>query len=193
MDKGRFWIKSEHFLRIFATGYLRRISGGSKQDSEGRIGMYIILLLLWIIFNGRVTLEILILGALICAALYRFMCRHMGYSMKKDMKRWKMVPYLLKYAVTLVCEIVKANLAVIRIILSPKLENESELVHFRVTLKSELARAALANSITLTPGTITVSVKNGFYAVHALDKPFGEGLAQCEFAKQLKKMEEIDS
>ena len=57
-------------------------------------------------------------------------------------------------------------------------------------MKSEAAQVALANSITLTPGTYTVQLENGDYAIQALDKSkFGEGLDESVFIKQLRKLE----
>ena len=49
---------------------------------------------------------------------------------------------------------------------------------------------ALANSITLTPGTITVSLKDDTYEVHCLDKGLSEGIEDSCFVKLLKEMEE---
>ena len=60
---------------------------------------------------------------------------------------------------------------------------------FDVTLKTELGRALLANSITLTPGTITVSLSENHYVVHCLDKKFGEGLDSSIFVRLIADME----
>ena len=46
--------------------------------------MYVLFVLLWIIFNGKFTWEILWIGAIVSALLYWFVCRFMGYSIKKD-------------------------------------------------------------------------------------------------------------
>ena len=86
--------------------------------------------------------------------------------------------------------IIKANLAVIRIVLSPKLEIEPVLVKFTTDLRSETAQVVLGNSITLTPGTYTAGLENGEFVVQALDKSFAEGLNDSVFVKQLRKLEE---
>ena len=46
--------------------------------------MFILLLLIWFIFNGKITLEITVLGIILCALIYFFMCRFMDYSVRKD-------------------------------------------------------------------------------------------------------------
>lgn len=154
--------------------------------------MYLLLLLLWMIFNGRVTLEVFLFGVVICGWLYWFICKHMGYSYQRELRLAKKLPLYLKYAVILVWEIFKANVDVIKIVLSPnKKEIKPALVRFHTDLKSEASWVALANSITLTPGTYTVELENGDYVVQALDKEtFGEGLDESVFVKQLRRLEE---
>ena len=85
----------------------------------------------------------------------------------------------------------KANVDVIKIIFSPKkAEIQPALVRFHTDLKSEASLVALANSITLTPGTYTVELENGEYVVQALDREkFGEGLEDSVFVKQLRRLE----
>ena len=57
-------------------------------------------------------------------------------------------------------------------------------------IESEFLRFVLANSITLTPGTITVDVDDNHFCVHALDYTLAEGVENSVFIKLLKKMEE---
>ncbi len=75
------------------------------------------------------------------------------------------------------------------LILSPKYEIEPKLVKFRVDLKSDTLRAVLADSITLTPGTITVTLEGDEYLVHCLDKDLAEGMSDSEFVRKLKEFE----
>ena len=153
--------------------------------------MYVLIwLLFWIVCNGRITEEILLLGIVICSGFYCFLCRYMGYDWKKDGKLLQKVSLFLKYGITLVWEMIIANLAVVRIILSPDLETEPTFRTFQMDFKTETARVALANSITLTPGTYTVSLEENVYTIHALDRSFAEGIEESVFVKQLKKLEE---
>lgn len=151
--------------------------------------MYIVFLILWIIFNGKFTWEIFFTGAAVSAALYWFVCRYMGYSIKKDLRIWKKAGHLIGYAVTVVWEVVKANTQVIHFIVTSKYEVQPKLVHFKTDLKSDAARVALANCITLTPGTITVSLTEDEYVVHCLDEELAEGMDESIFVKKLRKME----
>ena len=101
--------------------------------------MYLLLLLLWFIFNGRVTLEVALFGVVICGWLYWFISKHMGYNYKDELRFVKKTPLYLKYAVILVWEIFKANIDVIKIILSPKMEIEPAIVRFHTDLETEAA------------------------------------------------------
>jgi multicomponent Na+:H+ antiporter subunit E len=65
------------------------------------------------------------------------------------------------------------------------------IVHVHARLKTETARVILANSITLTPGTITVSLTDDHLLVHCLDKSLAEGMEDSVFVRLLQKMEEI--
>lgn len=102
------------------------------------------------------------------------------------------IPRALKYAFHLLVDIIKANVGVMHFILSPKYEVEPQLVYFKTDLKNDLERVVLANSITLTPGTITVSMEENLLCVHCLDKTLAEGLEHSEFEKQLIELEEMD-
>ncbi|MBQ9858240.1 MAG: Na+/H+ antiporter subunit E [Oscillospiraceae bacterium] len=151
--------------------------------------MLVLLFLAWIIFNGRITLEIVIFGIVIAAAVFAFMCKFMDYSIKKELRLYKKVPEFLKYVFLLVKEIIKANMAVIKMILTRREVTEPTLVKVHTDLKSETAKVMLANSITLTPGTITVSMEGDTLLVHCLDKSLSEGMEDSDFVKMLEKME----
>lgn len=157
---------------------------GGKDES-----MFILLFLLWIIFNGKITLEIVLFGLAICTWLYWFMCKYMDYHMSKEKTILKNMPLYIKYFLILVWEIIKANISVMRIILSPKKKIEPTIVKYKTNLKSDLARVVLANSITLTSGTYTVQLEDDEYLIQTIDRPFTADLDQSVFVKELEKLE----
>lgn len=152
--------------------------------------MFLLFFLVWLILNGRVTVEICIFGVFISAALFYFMCRYMEYSIRKELIIFRMAPLLCRYFWVLVQEIVKANVCVLKIILSPELQPEPALVYFDTKLRTGSAKMLLANSITLTPGTITVSVEGNRFCVHCLDRELAEGMEDSVFVELLMEMEE---
>ncbi len=154
--------------------------------------MYFILLIAWFVFNGRITLEVTLFGLVICSAIYWFLCRFVSADyMKEDWRRLRAGFAFLKYLAVLFVEIVKANFVVMDIILTPgKIENEPVLVKVDTSFKNWTLDVWLANSITLTPGTITVKYDHNHMIVHALDRTLSEGMEDGVFAKQLHAIEE---
>lgn len=154
--------------------------------------MYLIFFLIWVIFNGQFTPEIAVFGLIIAGLMYAFICKFMGYKPRADIIMAKKFFYLIQYVFILVKEIVKANFAVIRMITSSRYELEPAVVRFKTDLKSAPARIMLANSITLTPGTITASLTGDEYVVHCLDKSLAEGINSSIFVTLLRRLERMD-
>lgn len=152
--------------------------------------MYLLYFLLWVIFNGNFTLEICIFGLIISAVIYAFICKFMDYSVEKEKQNMKKAFKFLKYVFVLVIEIVKANFAVIHMILSEKEEIEPVLVKFSSDMKTTTGKAFLANAITLTPGTITVMLEDSEYIVHCLDESLAEGMDDSVFVELLTELEQ---
>lgn len=124
--------------------------------------------------------------------MYGFICKFMNYRPSMDILVCRKLFGFLHYLFILVKEIIKANVTVIGMIFSSRYELEPAVVRFRTNLQSKFARVMLANSITLTPGTITISMVDGEYIVHCLDKSLAEGLECCVFVELLEKLERVD-
>lgn len=151
--------------------------------------MYLILFGLWLVFNGKWTAEIALLGLVVCAAVYWFTCRFIGLSPKKELEYVRNAPKAFSYLWLLIKEIFKANWQVLRLIWSPRLEVEPELHTFHTRLKTDMGKTVLANSITLTPGTITVHVREDLFMVHCLDREMAEGLEDSVFEQRAEELE----
>ena len=151
--------------------------------------MYLIFLALWIIFNGKVTLEIVLFGLVIAAALDFFVIKFMDYRPQTTLKAIRLLPQMLLYFLVLLREIFKANIQTTKLLYSAKYEVEPLLVTFRPGLKTDTARVVLANSITLTPGTITVTLEGDEFVVHCLDKELADGIETSVFVALLRRME----
>ena len=149
--------------------------------------MFFLYFLIWIIFNGQFTLEIAAFGVVISGAVYWFSCKYMGWGPKRDLWILRRGGRILAYVGLLLWEILKANAAALRITLSYKKEPDPR---FRTKLKTVTARVLLANSITLTPGTITVALEGDELTVHCLDASLSEGLADSSFERALLKIED---
>lgn len=153
--------------------------------------MYVIFFVLWLIFNGRVTTEIVIFGLVVAAAMYWFICKFMDFSPRRELEYLRKGSYVLQYLYHLVREIVKANFATMKLICSAGRVVEPALIEFETHFQRDASRFMLANAITLTPGTITVAVEGDKFIVHCLDKTLAEGIESSVFVKLLEKIERM--
>ncbi|WP_138513628.1 Na+/H+ antiporter subunit E [Maricaulis alexandrii] len=81
-------------------------------------------------------------------------------------------------------EIFKSNLAVLRLIMKPELNVEPRLIRVPAEQRTDLGRCVFANSITLTPGTVTVDIEDDGFLVHALDTEFTEPAGFAEMGQR---------
>ena len=153
--------------------------------------MLLLFFLVWIIFNGAITTEICIFGVVVAFLMFGFVCKFMDYSWRKEKLLIQRSGYFLLYLGNLLIEIVRANVSVCHFVLSDRDEIHPVMVSFHTTLKSGLARVILTNSITLTPGTITVSLQGDEVIVQCLDRSLAEVMENSSFVKMLEHMERI--
>lgn len=152
--------------------------------------MVFVLFALWILFSGQITLEIVLFGIGISLVVYLFMVKMLGYNPKTEWKIFKKTGGILKFLFVFMWEVIKTSFHVLGVILSKNAEVNPRLVFFYTDLKTDLAKTALANAITLTPGTITVFCEQELFCVHALDEAAQGDVDDSKFMHMLKKLEE---
>lgn len=96
----------------------------------------------------------------------------------------------IRYLGWLAVEVIKSNLDVSRRILTPGLPISPTIVRVPAGQKTEIGRALYANSITLTPGTVSIDVTENEIEVHALSREAAEELARGEMGRRVCKIEE---
>jgi multicomponent Na+:H+ antiporter subunit E len=130
---------------------------------------------LWLLLSGHPTPLHLAQGIL-ASALVAYLNR----GAVETTAAVRCCPRFLAYLPWLLKEIVVANVQVVRIVLDPRLPTDPVLMHVPTRLSSDLAVTTFANSITLTPGTITVDVDEAGLVVHALTVRTPAALAGME-------------
>ncbi len=95
----------------------------------------------------------------------------------------------LTYLPWLLWEIVRSNVMVARVILDPALPIDPVIVRFRGTQRTDLGRFIFANSITLTPGTITVTIDDEALEVHALKAVYVDGTEEGPMDRRVTALE----
>lgn len=151
--------------------------------------MFPVLLILWLILSGVFTLSNLIKGIIICSLITWIFWKYLNYSPKRFYSSLKKIGSFFIYVIVLVKEIIVANVKVLFKVWNFK-KTEPLLVDFSSSLKSDALKVIVSSSITLTPGTFTVSLKDDTYVVHALDKDLSIGEESCVFFKMASRMED---
>ncbi|RYH09426.1 Na+/H+ antiporter subunit E [Tropicimonas sp. IMCC6043] len=127
--------------------------------------LFFLTLFLWILLNGTLALDVFAVGVVVAAAIAFFFGSSLsflsGYRLTLASAR-----ATLGYIGYFLVELAKANLSVARVVLDPALPVVPAIVKVRTRLKSPVARLLLANSITLTPGTLTVEMTGEWLYVH---------------------------
>ena len=163
----------------------------NRLNPAGHQGSFMIIFffLLWLILNGRVTAELILLGIPISALVLLLANRAVGYTVKTDIRIMRNLPVFFLYTLNLVAEILKASAAVMGVVLDPARKPEPVIVEFHSGLKTELQNVLLANSITLTPGTYTLFQEGDHFVVHCLKREYGEGMEESSFVKYLRLLD----
>ncbi|MEA3302193.1 MAG: Na+/H+ antiporter subunit E [Pseudomonadota bacterium] len=134
--------------------------------------VFSISLLLWVLLSGSLAWEEVVLGAFV--SLMITLLFGSRFTIYNGIKFSFMAPlYVLLYLLHFFKELIKANFELAMRVLTPSLPIRPQMVEIKTTLKSPLGRMLLANSITLTPGTLSVDVTGDTILVHWVYCPPG--------------------
>ncbi len=154
------------------------------------LNLWLTLMLIWVIANGTLAYDTLLAGIVISAAIALAFA---SFARVYSVIRWspKVLFYYLVYLGVFFIELTKANLNVMRLVFSPRIDIEPGIVEIKTRLKSPIGRLALANSITLTPGTLVVDIKDDSLFIHWINVSATDPVAATEeisarFEKLLK-------
>lgn len=143
------------------------------------LNLWLTLMLIWVIANGTLAADTLITGVVVCAAIALAFA---SFARVYSVIRWspKVIFYYLMYFGVFMLELTKANLNVMRLVFSPRIDIEPGIVEIKTSLQSPLGRLALANSITLTPGTLVVDIKEDSLFIHWINVSATDPVAAAE-------------
>ena len=140
-----------------------------KTERKSRIVVFFLSLLVWILITMVFSIPSLVAGVVVALITATFAGEMLIVTNRKfHLKRvWYTIEYLIKF----IWELIKANFHVAYIVIHPLLPIKPGIVKVRTKLKRDSALTMLANSITLTPGTLTVDVdvENQILYVHWID------------------------
>lgn len=137
--------------------------------------LYTLLLLFWLLLSTSLKPFHLFFG-LVSTALVTMFTYDMVFVNEEGKNNLKKSIRFISYLPWLAYQIIIANIDVAKRVLDPEMPIDPVMVTFDSVLKTDLSRTTLANSITLTPGTVTVDIDNNTFLVHALAKGLGDDL-----------------
>jgi len=142
---------------------------------------------LWLLLSGFFEPMLLGLGAASVIAVVWIAHRmdvidHEGHPVHLTGRAFLYWPWLIK-------EIVKANLDVARAVMRRKMPISPAVIEVKATQETELGQVIYANSITLTPGTVTIAIDRDIMTIHALTRDAAEGLETGEMDRRVTAME----
>lgn len=149
--------------------------------------MFVLFFLLWLLMTGEITAHSCLWGLVVSVVMTWFCHKFLEYRLSLPRPGWLWAG--VRYLAHLLVEMLKAGFVVMRLVYTRGRNMRPLLVWFDTPLKGDRAQAILANSITLTAGTITVTAEDGRFCVHALDESLAEGIENSAFQQKLEKME----
>ena len=147
--------------------------------------LFFILFSLWLLMSGHYNVLIVSLCIISCAFCVYVAKR--GKLIDDEGLPIFFMPRLLNYLIWLFKEILKSNLSTAKVIINGKVEPETFTV--KTSQVTDVAKVTYANSITLTPGTVTTKIQKGVFEVHALNSDFGNDVRTNEMDKKVTWLE----
>jgi multicomponent Na+:H+ antiporter subunit E len=149
--------------------------------------LFVILLVVWLLWSGLFKPLVVGLGVascLLCVLLTHRMRRHGPevFDLAPVLRATTYLPWLLK-------EIAVSSWNVMRVVLNPRLPIEPVVIHLRSSQRTQLGRVIYANSITLTPGTLTMDEDGEHLTVHALTAADARALQVGEMDVRVSRLE----
>jgi multicomponent Na+:H+ antiporter subunit E len=155
-----------------------------KTEFQNFVGTTIILYGFWILLSGYFDAFHLTLGV-ICSLLVAYLFHDLLFANVRAGDMRVIAVRFIAYIPWLIEQIVLANIHVAALVLNPKMPIDPRVLTFKSKLETDISSVTLANSITLTPGTITMDIKDGVFYVHALSKKVADDLNTGEMEDRI--------
>ncbi len=162
-----------------------------KAFIKGTILQFIILLGLWLILSGKydwLHISLGVFSAFLVTVIQLRINRYLYYQKNIADEHSLSWSRLFLYVPWLIWQIILASLQVAYVVLHPRMPINPSLLKFKTKLPNIAARVILGNSITLTPGTLTINIADDEFLVHALTDASQSGIVDGSLPKQVAKL-----
>lgn len=144
----------------------------------------------WMLMSGSISLDHkLVLGFGVASVIVTVLLALRMDRIDGNHVMIRLRPSLIQYWLWLAKEIGKANIDVAKIVLSPKMEISPRMVRVKATQQTDVGIVTFANSITLTPGTVSVDIDNDEILVHAITDEMAQGLIESDMDERVTAVE----
>ncbi len=154
-----------------------------------RLGLLAVLAVAWTLLSGIFDNTLIITLGVVSVVGVVLLAHRMDIADEEGAPLSLLSPGSMLYGLWLTKEIVLSTAHVARVILSPRMPIESRFVRIRPTQLTDFGRTLFANSITLTPGTVSVEVDEDEFVVHALTRTTREGLRDGDMDRRVTAVE----
>ena len=163
--------------------------GMSRGDPvKSAVSLFIILMSVWLLNSGHYTPMMIAFGVGSCLFVV-FLSLRMGI-VDDEAEPVHLIPRATLYVPWLVKEIFKSNVDVARRVVNPQvLRISPRIIEAGTTQHSDLGRVIYANSITLTPGTVSIRVHGAYITVHAIADDVADSLLEGEMDRRVTRLE----
>ncbi len=151
------------------------------------LAIFLVLFATWMLWSGHTELLLISFGLGSCALVVWVGARLR--ILDKEGFPFELLLRLVGYVPWVLWQVVKSNIEVARIILTPSLPIYSHLIHIDVKQRTALGQAIHANTITLTPGTFTLDVRNNTFLIHALTREFADEDGTGDLDERVSRLE----
>ena len=133
-----------------------------------RKSLFVGLFAIWLMLNSTLAWQVWVLGALL-AAVGAVTMRHIATAYVGVTFTPRSILYYFAYLGLFLKELVQANLKVAYLVLMPDPDLKPAIIQVKTSLKTAIGRLTLANSITLTPGTLVIDIKDDSLFIHCIN------------------------
>lgn len=158
-------------------------------DPKGFMLFVSILFIFWFLMSPSFSIRNIVVGLLCCFGVTYFWSPDLFKPGQPFRIKPRQVVQLAVYLLLLVYNVVVANIYVALIVIRPKMLISPGFILVKTKLEKELTRTLYANSITLTPGTITIHLNGDRLLVHALTKDTAKGVYGWHLENRLREIE----
>ncbi len=160
-------------------------------NTQSIFPLWITLLSIWLVANASLAMDVILIGVVVSTILALPLSVFAG-AFSEIRLTPKALLYYFRYLGVFLWELLLANMNVARIVFSPKIDIHPGIVQIHTRLKSRTGRLVLANSITLTPGTLVVDIDDDVLYVHWIDVTTQDSeKATREIAEKFEKYLEV--